>query len=110
MDDVTLDVSDADHGLRERLNAEIIAFNEAATGYADGGLLCITARGTDGELRGRLYGWTWGGLASSTCSGCGKTSGGPALGAGSWPRRNRRSAVAAATRWPCPPKIGRAHV
>jgi GNAT superfamily N-acetyltransferase len=61
MDDITLDVSDADRGLRDRLNTEIIAFNEAATGYTDGELLCITARGTDGELRGGLYGWTWGG-------------------------------------------------
>lgn len=41
MDDVTLELSDADDGLRERLNAEIIAFNEAATGYTDGALLCI---------------------------------------------------------------------
>ena len=61
MDDVALEVSDADHGLRDRLNAEIIAFNEAATGYTDGQLLCITARGADGEIRGGLYGWTWGG-------------------------------------------------
>ena len=61
MDDVTLDVSDADHGLRARLDAEIIEFNEAATGYTDGTLLCIDARGTGSELRGGLYGWTWGG-------------------------------------------------
>ena len=61
MDDITLDVSRADHGLRERLDAEIIKFNEAATGYADGTLLCIAARGTGSELRGGLYGWTWGG-------------------------------------------------
>ncbi len=61
MDDITLEVSDADRGLRDRLNTEIIAFNEAATGYTDGALLCITARETDAELRGGLYGWTWGG-------------------------------------------------
>ena len=61
MDDVTLDLSDADAGLRDRLNAEIIAFNEAATGFTDGQLLCIAARGPGGELRGGLYGWTWGG-------------------------------------------------
>ncbi len=61
MDDVTLDVSNADHGLRARLDAEIIEFNEGATGYTDGTLLCIAARGTGGELRGGLYGWTWGG-------------------------------------------------
>ena len=36
MDEVSLDVTDADNGLRDRLNAEIIAFNEAATGYRDG--------------------------------------------------------------------------
>ncbi len=61
MDDVTLELSDADDGLRDRLNREIIAFNEAATGYTDGTLLCIAARDAGGELRGGLYGWTWGG-------------------------------------------------
>ena len=61
MDDVSLEVTDADHGLRDRLNAEIIAFNEAATSYTDGALLCITARAAGGELLGGLYGWTWGG-------------------------------------------------
>jgi GNAT superfamily N-acetyltransferase len=60
MDDVTLELSDADAGLRDRLNAEIIAFNEAATGYTDGQLLCIADRGPGGALRGGLYGWTWG--------------------------------------------------
>ena len=61
MDDVTLELSDADDGLRDRLNREIIAFNEAATGYTDGTLLCIAARDAGGGLRGGLYGWTWGG-------------------------------------------------
>jgi GNAT superfamily N-acetyltransferase len=61
MDDVPLELSDADDGLRERLNREIIAFNEAATGCTDGTLLCIAARDPGGELRGGLYGWTWGG-------------------------------------------------
>jgi hypothetical protein len=31
MDDVTLELSDADDGLRDRLNREIIAFNELSS-------------------------------------------------------------------------------
>jgi GNAT superfamily N-acetyltransferase len=54
-------VSDADDGLRERLDGEINAFNAAATGYTDGRLLTIAVRGDDGSLHAGLYGWTWGG-------------------------------------------------
>jgi GNAT superfamily N-acetyltransferase len=54
-------VSDADDGLRERLNEEINAFNVAATGLADGGLLAIAVRENGGDLRAGLFGWTWGG-------------------------------------------------
>jgi GNAT superfamily N-acetyltransferase len=54
-------VSDADDGLRERLNEEINAFNVAATGLADGGLLGIAVRDNDGDLCAGLSGWTWGG-------------------------------------------------
>ena len=42
-------ISDADDGLRERLNQEISAFNVAATSLAGG------------ALRAGLSGWTWGG-------------------------------------------------
>ena len=49
MDEVALVVSDEDDGLRERLEAEINAFNVAATGYADAGLLCIAARDDGGD-------------------------------------------------------------
>ena len=61
MDEAALVVGDADDGLRERLDAEINAFNAAATGYPDGRLLCVSARGDGGDLRGGLFGWTWGG-------------------------------------------------
>jgi len=61
MGEVALLAGDVDDGLRERLEAEINAFNVAATGYTDGGLLCIAARGHGGELCGGLSGWTWGG-------------------------------------------------
>jgi GNAT superfamily N-acetyltransferase len=61
MDEAALVVSDTDDGLRERLDHEIQRFNGAATGYTDGRLLCVTARGDDGGLHAGLYGWTWGG-------------------------------------------------
>jgi GNAT superfamily N-acetyltransferase len=54
-------VSNADDGLRERLNEEINAFNVAATGLADGALLGIAVREDGGALRAGLFGWTWGG-------------------------------------------------
>jgi GNAT superfamily N-acetyltransferase len=54
-------VGDADDGLRERLDAEISAFNAAVTGLTDGRLLCVSVRGDDGDLCAGLSGWTWGG-------------------------------------------------
>jgi GNAT superfamily N-acetyltransferase len=54
-------VSDADDGLRERLNEEINAFNVAATGLDDGALLGIAVREDGGALVAGLFGWTWGG-------------------------------------------------
>jgi len=59
--EVALVVGDADNGLRERLDKEISAFNAAATGYADGRLLCIAVRDDSGDLLAGLFGWTWGG-------------------------------------------------
>ena len=61
MGEVAFVVSDADDGLRERLNEEINAFNVATTGLADGGLLVIAVRENGGDLRAGLFGWTWGG-------------------------------------------------
>src|SRR5215472_987545 len=59
--EVALVADDEDNGLRERLDKEINAFNAAATGYADGRLLCIAVREDGGDLRAGLTGWTWGG-------------------------------------------------
>jgi GNAT superfamily N-acetyltransferase len=61
MDEVTLIAGEGDAGLRERLDQEINAFNVAATGYRDVGLLSIAARDASGELCAGLSGWTWGG-------------------------------------------------
>lgn len=61
MNEVSFVVSDADGGLRERLDEEINAFNAAITGHHDGRLLCITVRGKSGDLHAGLHGWTWGG-------------------------------------------------
>ena len=58
MVEAALVVGDADDGLRERLDAEINAFNAAATGIGDGRLLRVSV---SGDLRGGLFGWTWGG-------------------------------------------------
>jgi GNAT superfamily N-acetyltransferase len=63
MGEVRLVVSDVSDGLRERLDAEINAFNVAATGFADAGLLRIAARDDGGDLCAGLFGWTWGGCA-----------------------------------------------
>jgi GNAT superfamily N-acetyltransferase len=61
MGDVAFIVSEADNGLRERLDQEIDAFNAAVTGHHDGTLLCIAVRDDGGDLRAGLFGWTWGG-------------------------------------------------
>lgn len=61
MGEVTLVVGEVGDGLRERLDAEINAFNVATTGYDDAALLCIAARDDGGDLCGGLFGWTWGG-------------------------------------------------
>ena len=61
MNEVSFVTGEADAGLRERLDEEISAFNAAATGHRDGRLLSIAVRGDRGDLRGGLYGWTWGG-------------------------------------------------
>jgi GNAT superfamily N-acetyltransferase len=59
--EAALVVSEADNGLRERLDREINAFNAAVTGHHDGALLCIAVRENNGDLRAGLFGWTWGG-------------------------------------------------
>jgi GNAT superfamily N-acetyltransferase len=61
MGEVALVVGEVGDGLRECLDAEINAFNVAATGYYDAALLCISVREDGGDLFGGLSGWTWGG-------------------------------------------------
>jgi GNAT superfamily N-acetyltransferase len=61
MSEVAFVASDADNGLRERLDKEINAFNAAVTGYADGRPLGIAVRDDSGDLLAGLSGWTWGG-------------------------------------------------
>ena len=52
--EVAFMVSEADNGLRERLDQEIDAFNGEVTGHYDGMLLCIAVRDDDGDLRGAV--------------------------------------------------------
>jgi len=58
--EITFAVSDVGNGLRERLDKEINAFNVAATGHADGKLLCIAVREDKGDLRAGLFGDPYG--------------------------------------------------
>ncbi|MFF8291495.1 GNAT family N-acetyltransferase [Streptomyces sp. NPDC016309] len=60
----TLTAGGEDKELAARLDAELTAFNRAATGASDEAGLSV--RATDdatGEITGGLTGWTWGGLA-----------------------------------------------
>ncbi len=61
MGEVALVVSDAGDDLRARLDEEINSFNAGVTGWTDGRLLSISARGHGGDLEAGLFGWTWGG-------------------------------------------------
>jgi len=61
MSEARFAVGDADADLAERLDQEISAFNAAASGHHDARMLSVAVRGDDGDLRGGLYGWTWGG-------------------------------------------------
>ncbi|MET9799674.1 GNAT family N-acetyltransferase [Streptomyces sp. NPDC006368] len=60
---MTITVGGEDKELSARLDKELTAFNQAATGASDEAELSV--RATDdasGELIGGLTGWTWGGL------------------------------------------------
>lgn len=59
-----LAVGGRDDGLRERLNAELVAFNDAAVGHAERGAVDIRVTGAAGELIGGLTAGTWGGLCA----------------------------------------------
>ena len=61
MSEARFAVGEADADLAERLDQEISAFNAAASGHHDARMLSVAVRGDDGDLRGGLYGWTWGG-------------------------------------------------
>ena len=60
---IQAEVSNGDiQALRDRLNA----FNFASVDGLEGVDVGIFVRGSDGELRGGLYGWTWGGYLEIT--------------------------------------------
>ena len=62
----SLEVGAADAELDARLNAELGAFNVAASGVGDQRELTVQVRDAQGDLIGGLSGWTWG-----TCAGVG---------------------------------------
>jgi GNAT superfamily N-acetyltransferase len=53
--------SDPDPEYARFLKDRLYAFGAQATGIANGQLLAVPLRGTDGAVVGRAYGWTWGG-------------------------------------------------
>jgi ribosomal protein S18 acetylase RimI-like enzyme len=46
----------------QALRQSLYAYNVASTGGLEGDELAMFVRGADGEVRGGLYGWTWGGI------------------------------------------------
>jgi GNAT superfamily N-acetyltransferase len=62
--DRALTIGERDTELRDRLTAELIAFNSAVTGAADRGALSVKATDETGELVGGLTARTWGGLCA----------------------------------------------
>ncbi|MEU6073003.1 GNAT family N-acetyltransferase [Micromonospora sp. NPDC047074] len=59
----TLRVLGEDRELQARLDAELTAFNNQATGADDEATLSVRVDDADGELVAGLAGWTWGGCA-----------------------------------------------
>ncbi|MFC3504185.1 GNAT family N-acetyltransferase [Micromonospora krabiensis] len=59
----TLRVGGEDAELSARIDGELTAFNNAATGADDEAELSVRVTGADGELVAGLTGWTWGGRA-----------------------------------------------
>ncbi|MER5635456.1 GNAT family N-acetyltransferase [Kitasatospora sp. NPDC002227] len=57
-----LTTGERDPELNKRLDAELTAFNSAATGADDYGSFSVRATDEAGELIGGLTAWTWGGL------------------------------------------------
>ncbi|MFI6261915.1 GNAT family N-acetyltransferase [Micromonospora sp. NPDC051006] len=62
-DTPTLRVSGEDAELAARMDRELTAFNNAATGADDEAGLSVRVTDADGELVAGLTGWTWGGRA-----------------------------------------------
>ncbi|MBQ1025180.1 GNAT family N-acetyltransferase [Micromonospora sp. C95] len=60
---VNLQVLDKDEELAARLDAELTAFNQRATGAADEAALSVRVTDSDGELVAGLTGWSWGSCA-----------------------------------------------
>lgn len=60
--DPVLIIGERDVELNKRLDEGLTAFNVAATGVADQGMLSVKVADEYGELVGGLAAWTWGGL------------------------------------------------
>jgi ribosomal protein S18 acetylase RimI-like enzyme len=60
--DPELTVGPGDDELHRRLEGELMAFNDQATGGAVRGRLSVRVTDADGALVGGLTAWTWGGL------------------------------------------------
>jgi GNAT superfamily N-acetyltransferase len=54
-------LSAPERAIAERLIDEVDRFNVRTTGIEDARELLATESGDDGELRGGVYGWSWGG-------------------------------------------------
>ncbi|MCO1580580.1 GNAT family N-acetyltransferase [Crossiella sp. SN42] len=59
----TLTAGDADPELEQRLEEELVAFNDTAVGHAPKGGFSVRVQDEASELVGGLTAWTWGGLA-----------------------------------------------
>lgn len=82
MGEVALVVSNVNNGLRERLDAEINAFNVAATGYADAGCCALQPATTAGTCAPACSGGPGVDVLTSSFSGCGRTIADPAWAPG----------------------------
>jgi hypothetical protein len=99
MGEIALVMGDAGDGLRDRLEAEINAFNVAATGYADGGVLSIAARAAAVSCAAGCSGGPGAAAALSSFCGSAATIAGLAWVPSCWLQPSKRHGAAAVIRW-----------